>query len=131
MRIYVAGRFEEKASVKVIQNMLREAGHTITFDWTNEDSSGKSGKARIDYLKLQALSDELGVQACDVFVLLHDDNCRGGFIELGMALAYEKIVIVICGRNRPHPVIFYHDPSIHHFDTIESAVCWIHDLKGT
>ncbi|KKM08289.1 hypothetical protein LCGC14_1725420, partial [marine sediment metagenome] len=38
MRIYVAGKFQEKTAVRRVQAILRGAGHTITHDWTREET---------------------------------------------------------------------------------------------
>ena len=35
-RVYVAGKWEDKRRVKEVQNILIEAGHAITFDWTRQ-----------------------------------------------------------------------------------------------
>ena len=37
MRIYVAGKWQEKPQVRAVQEALIAAGHTITHDWTAHD----------------------------------------------------------------------------------------------
>ena len=35
MKIYVAGKYQDRARVKLLHASLRELGHEITLDWTN------------------------------------------------------------------------------------------------
>ena len=37
MKIYVAGKYQDRDRVRSIYQLLRENGHEITIDWTNHD----------------------------------------------------------------------------------------------
>ena len=79
MRVYVAGKYEEKARVQEVQDQLIKAGHTITFDWTRSDEGFTRNQAGLDFY---------GVLACEAFVFVAEKDLRyaGAFTELGIAL---------------------------------------------
>jgi hypothetical protein len=78
-----------------------------------------------------ATADYYGVQIADALIFLHDPASRGGNVELGLALAWNKHVAVIGGRTAcPHRgAIFYALPQVQHFDTVEGAVAWLAYLE--
>ena len=82
MKIYVAGKWEEKKRVREVQQQLRDAGHTITYDWTLAELNGVPS---VD----QALNDKQGVLGADAFVGVFEKDLayKGAMTELGMALA--------------------------------------------
>lgn len=127
MRVYVAGKFERVAEVREIQERLRADGHEIVADWTGHSAAGLSGVALEDYLRDCAESDAAGVKVADALVLLHDDNCRGGFTEFGIALGAGKLVAVIGGRTAAptRGPIFYFSRDVHHFGTAEEVAAWL------
>ncbi len=133
MKVYVASKFERVPQVREIQERLKRDGHVIVADWTSHSAAGKRGEDLVRYLQSCAENDAQGVADADAIVLLHDDNCRGGFTELGIAIGYNmalaragvasKIVAVIGGRVRApdHGPIFYFQQYVRHFDTAEAA----------
>lgn len=78
-RIYVAGKFEDIERVRAVQDVLKGAGHTITFDWTRDEDG---------FTAVQAMRDMRGVLTADalVFVAYEDLGFRGSYVEFGMAL---------------------------------------------
>ena len=132
MRVYVASKFERKAEVQAAYAALRQAGHEVTLDWTVHSAAGLHGRALVDKLAREAAADVEGVQRADALLLLHDDNCRGAFWEAGMAAALGKLVLVVGGRSRGHAFpIFYFHPAVHHFDTLDAALTWLHWTETT
>lgn len=132
MKIYVASKFERVPQVREIQKRLMAEGHEIVADWTNHSAAGLKGDQLTRYLRRCAEEDFAGVAAADAVVLLHDDNCRGGFVELGLALGQGKLVAVLGGRTAA-PIrgpIFYALPSANHFDTIDAIVDWLRWSDG-
>lgn len=104
MRIYVAGKFEDKARIQEVQRLLRSEGHSITYDWTVDEDPVSS---------VQAMNDMHGVMKCDafVFVAYEDLNFRGAYAEFGMALALGKPVYILgTGADR---CIFTNLPQVH------------------
>lgn len=128
MRVYVAGRFTKKEMVQATQALLVKAGHTITYDWTKNDAGGMLGELRLDYLAQCAQADEEGVKSADAILVLHDSTGRGLFVELGMALAdRKKLVVVVGGLEGKHPegCVFYYLSRVRHFCCAERAVDFI------
>lgn len=119
-KIYVAGRFTEKDAVKAVMRLLEEAGHEITHDWTYETVEGLTGNAVLDVFQGAADDDMKGVIDCDAFVLLHNDTCKGALVELGAALAWDKVVIIIGGRVENAPIFYWHTDVQHVADVPEA-----------
>lgn len=111
MKLYVAGKFEERARVSQFIHAARIEGHTITHDWTHETSEGLTGNERRTYLRSCAEDDRRGAQACEVLVVFHHPRGRGLFVELGLALAARKPVILVGWEDTEEdisPCIFYY-----------------------
>ena len=88
MNIYVAAKWEERERAREIMIQLIEAGHIITYDWTQavEQMSCE-----------QALRDLHGVFEADALVLIaeHDLAYKGALVEMGMAIACGLPVYVL------------------------------------
>lgn len=106
MKFYVAGKWEDRDSVKEIMNYLEQQGHTITCDWTRHEYSDNKSMERY------ALDDMQGVLDADVFVglFVKDLNYKGALVELGMAMASGKKVIIV--GNAISSCIFIKHPDI-------------------
>jgi len=93
MRIYVAGKLCDAATVRAIQAALIGAGHTITYEWTKHIPVWRAMRqrneptaAKIVYKKLCGENDLKGVICADALVWLYHPDSRGAFVELGVAL---------------------------------------------
>jgi hypothetical protein len=125
---YVASKFERKPQVKLLIHELRIRGETVLGDWTEHTVEGLYGIERTNALRAFALEDQRAVEHADNLVLIHDDHCRGGFTELGIALGKRnndffgrpRRVVVIGGRDRApeNGPIFYYLPEVEHFATV-------------
>ncbi|HEU4440156.1 MAG TPA: hypothetical protein VFT36_12955 [Methylomirabilota bacterium] len=133
MKVYVASKFERKPEVRDLMHAIRRVGHTVVGDWTTHTVEGEPPENMLAMLRAFAKEDRDAVEACDVFALIHDDNCRGGFVELGIALDYRRWpkepreVCVIGGKGKA-PVlgpIFYALPEVRHFDTAGDFINWL------
>lgn len=105
MKVYVAGKWEEKERVREVQEQLRAAGHTITHDWTSEPL----GAVPLEC----ALLDKEGVLSADAYVGVFEKDLpyKGAMSELGIAIARGipcYILGTYCDRN-----IFMALPEIH------------------
>lgn len=131
MRVYVASKFCRLLDVRRIVEKLRGAGLEVHADWTTHSAAGDSGLRLHRKLTAYANHDYLGVHDCDTLLMLHDPDSRGGFAELGMALAWHKLVLVVGGRlSYPdRGPIFYAMPEVHHFEDEDSAVAWLRRLE--
>lgn len=118
MKIYIASKFENKDTVRELQRRFLLAGHQITFDWTGCSDEGMEAEAKAKYWMQCAERDRRGVIDCDVFILLCRPEMRGAWVELGVALATnKKIILVGSGRE----TVFTEATGIFHVDTLEQA----------
>lgn len=133
MKVFVSGQIDDVENVRHIQTKLVEAGHTITHDWTINETganflSGKETKiANLEESARRARNDLNGVINCDVYIACTNNKKvgKGMYVELGSALAlYETVgkpqVYTIGSRN--HMSIFYLHPAVKHFDSIEELL---------
>jgi hypothetical protein len=87
MRIYVAGKWEEKERVREVQEQLCQAGHTITYDWTTATVNSRE----------QAERDVLGVLSAEAFVGVFEKDLRysGAIAEMGIAIANDVPIHIL------------------------------------
>lgn len=107
-KVYVAAKFTEKDRVRALYTALKEAGHTITFDWTTGEVVGNELEAF-----RAAQNDLAGVHDADVVVLLPHAYSRGAYVELGYALALNKKIIVVGGPEYRDLSVFLHASGTH------------------
>lgn len=89
MKIYVAGKWEDRNTCRGLMVNLRILGHEITRDWTVRRQEEKDD--------VIALQDAEAVQAADaiVIVAIKELDYRGAYAELGMAIALNKAIALI------------------------------------
>ena len=119
MRFYVAGKFENKEEIKVLQNELRKGGHIITVDWTwhKYDDPG--------YPSQYAVEDIIGASSCDAYVgvFKEDVGYKGALVEMGAALAFGKKVYLI--GHAIDSCLFVGHPFVRQFDGIKEFLDFI------
>lgn len=106
MKVYVASAFDDHARTRAAQKALRDAGITITHDWTQYVEVYPTDDAPDADRAVHAKEDLDGVRAADVvLVLTPEDKSRGAgvWIEMGAALALD-IPVVIAGAQRDRNV---------------------------
>ena len=132
MRGYVASKYENKEEVRKAQRLLEESGHVITHDWTWEDDAGKKGEELRVYRSNCASKDYNGVASGDFIFLINFLHCAGAYTEFGIALACNKLIVVVDGHHpeKTHNIFFYL-PGVNHFDTIEEAVAFVNYYAQT
>jgi nucleoside 2-deoxyribosyltransferase len=108
MKIYVAGKFQEKERVNKIQDYLVNIGHLITHDWTKDDSS-----LQPQFMVFSAMRDLEGVREADVLIALVDKDLpyKGLYGEIGIAIALNKPVYLLGGDLREF--VFSYHPLVH------------------
>jgi len=124
--IYVAGKTDDWERVRRVQESLTELGHMVTYDWTvNVEDDVDTGLEANDRTRREwADDDQMGVKQADLVIFLVDsEGLSGTLIELGMALAYEKAIIVV-GEPERNSVFFSHANilKVAHEDDILSVV---------
>jgi len=112
MNIYVAGKWEETEAVRAVQELVRQAGHIVSYDWTR-------------YLKdlplrLQAIADLEGVLQADAVIFLNHPRCAGAFTEIGIAIGQQIPVVVVKPELKDN--IFFNLDRVYSCQTASEAV---------
>jgi len=94
LKIYVAGKWQERDLIREIMKSLRDLGHEITCDWTDHEYPTENIKEK---LAKYAVIDIEAVTACDVLIFYAENNLpyAGAFCEMGAALALGKPVFIV------------------------------------
>lgn len=127
MNIYIAARFTEKEVVKTLMGTLEEDGHYVTHDWTSEEdipanypSDLPEYLGRVAYLQECAEKCVQGVLEADVVLVLNNATGAGLFVEVGLAIAYGKKIVVVNPEARDIPFWYLQEMSL--VDTEEDAL---------
>ena len=119
MNFYVAGKFEEKEYIRLLQDELRELGHTITIDWTwhKEEDSG--------FRSQYAIEDINGASWADAYVgrFISKHDYKGALVEMGAALAMRKSVYII--GHAVDSCLFMGHPLVKQFDNEDEFLDYI------
>ena len=109
MKVYIAGKWQDRGMVRIWHKILRNNGHEVTCDWTDHDYPG-GGQEHL--LAGYAQADIKGVQDCDLLIALFQQphHYRGALVEVGAALALNKPVWVLGEAERScifmeHPLV--------------------------
>lgn len=106
MNVYVASAFQDFERTRAAHKALRDAGITVTHDWTQYVERYPNDDAPDAEKPVHAKEDVDGVRSADVvLVLTPEDKTRGAgvWIEMGAALALD-IPVVIAGAQRDRNV---------------------------
>lgn len=130
MRFFISGQISDFKNIQRIMNQVKNAGHSITHDWTSTDTflAGAEDKLANEIeSSIRAKNDIQGVIDSDVYVLSSDNNNvgKGMYVELGAAIAlYEKTgspdIYVIGSLN--HLSLFYLHPAVTKCKSIEEVL---------
>jgi len=127
MKIFIAGKVGEEEVAREAMNMLSQAGHEISFDWTTiphlkpyDENSEASQQA--------ALLESRGVLESDALVLLAHDKGVGMYVELGMAIASGKPIYVV-GTGSSRTMFIYH-PLVRRVGTISNLLNVLEKSNG-
>lgn len=129
MRVYVAGRTSDTERVRRVQQMVRDRGGEITFDWTDVEGPNAQGEIRRDWsgapLRARALSERerQAVVDADITILCWGDGACGALLETGIAMGAGRSVIVL-GATRES--VFWYLPNVYRHDT-EQHLGWLLD----
>ena len=111
MKFYIGSGMKNCELVNYYANLLKENGWEQTYDWVKNVSDDIS---RDDMIKYASLESQ-GIVNSDVVIILLPAG-RGAHIELGMAMALNKRVI-LCSTTKEefsieNTVAFYELPKI-------------------
>jgi hypothetical protein len=124
LKLYVAGKWGDKAVIASVIRIFEMAGHEITHNWTHvEEEDKKSDTA----LQMFAEMDIEGVTEADCMIAVITDMdypYRGTCTEMGAALALKKKVFVIDFYKESgfSSNIFINHPLVTRFKNITSVI---------
>jgi len=111
VNLYIATKFNNQAAFHDLKGKLEAKGHSVTLDWTKEDSSKVAKKKLKKYLTQCAINDADAVIASHALILLPVPDMAGALVELGIALGCGcPIIIVDAFKEGNQKPIFYHMP---------------------
>lgn len=105
MKVFVTGKAGEEDAARQAMQLLRQAGHEITFDWTTIPHLKPYDK-NISESRSAAILEAKGVMDADIIVLLAHERGVGMYVELGIAIAKNKPVYVV-GNITPTMFLFH------------------------
>ena len=114
MRFYIASKLENYEQVKSLARLLRLSGWEHTYDWTVR---GSIKETNIETLKSVGQKEYDGVKNADIVIVLTPQG-RGTHVELGMAIALNKVVY-----------IYHEDDKYFQCDDNSSAFYWLPNVK--
>lgn len=120
MKFYIATRLENHAAHNAVRDELLLLGHQLTYDWTTHGPVWRSG---VKVIADTAVAEMKGVCDADFVVVLLPGG-RGTHAELGMALAFEKPVLIVSAdaallSTAPETCAFYWHPLAIHCRVID------------
>jgi hypothetical protein len=133
MNIFVSGQIGDVEFVRQTQQAFVENGHTITYDWTSNETGSKllagddAKLAHIEETSRRADLDLQGVLDSDIFVLCTSSEKpgKGLYVELGAALgsfALRGTPKIYTLGKRNHMSIFYFHDSVTHTNSVEKIL---------
>lgn len=101
--IYVAGSSKDAAEVSRYMRELEAEGHIITHDWTAAILAGESPNEGLSEARARELAKECrrGVRYAGEVHVLTGSRTIGAWIEMGMALAWDKPIRLIGEPTKP------------------------------
>ncbi len=129
MKVYIAGKFGDKALVLEAFARIRELGHSIAYDWTTHKNiqpyAQNQGTARA-----YSENELAGIADCDVFIYLSSDGGHTLHMEFGSALmlarkAGKPMVYAVGEFNDRSPWFF--NGLVRRRDTIDEVIA---ELRG-
>lgn len=113
MKFYLASGLPNIEAAKKLAGFLKDHGHQQTYDWTVHGPVFKADQPPLTncaVMQKTAESEVEGVLAADVVIVLLPCG-RGTHIEMGVALAAKKPVIIVTPSalydEKPWPCAFY------------------------
>ena len=123
MKIYVAGKWQDRKNVRKLMDELENGGHTVTYDWTKDEENA------VGYPIQNTINDTLGVRNCDVIVgrFIDDYKYSGALTEMGMAIGLGKPVLII--GHAIDNCIFINHPTVQKFETELELLSFVRQIQ--
>lgn len=116
MKFYFASRFKHRDYLRDLDKDLEKLGHKIVSSWIWMDSQKPYDK---NHKKCSEISKvvENDIKNCDTFVLISDVGGTDMFVELGIAIAFNKKIYVV-GDHNDRSLMCFH-PNIERVKSIK------------
>ncbi|WP_201714024.1 nucleoside 2-deoxyribosyltransferase [Rossellomorea arthrocnemi] len=124
MKFYIASSFKNKDLVRYVSERLKQSSFTHTYDWTkNERASTVEELQHIGQNEKDAIIDSN-------MVIIILPGGKGSHVELGIALALRKRVILYSPNDEVHDfantTTFYHLPEVEKYSgSIDSLLEYV------
>lgn len=126
MNIYLAARYSRRQALRQVASRLIDAGHRITSRWIESDpiAGDPPPDARTVRRAGRAVEDWIDLLAADCVIAFTEEERsplagRGGrHVELGLALAWNKRILVVGPREN----VFCCLPWVEVFDHFDAAL---------
>lgn len=114
--VYVAGKWEDRKRAKVCMQKAEGCGLKVVLDWTNHEENGEEALRKWSQLEVEA------IRKCSTAIFLFDwqAHYRGALVELGVALALKKRVVIV-GCEADACAFCFH-PSVERVTTFDKAI---------
>jgi hypothetical protein len=119
MKFFVSGKVGSEKDAKEVMELLRKAGHEITFDWTTIPHL-RPYDENVRASREAAILESHGVRTADVVVIVSHDRGVGLFVELGIAIGAGIPVRVISGEESR--TMFFHHPLVKRVKHIDDVL---------
>lgn len=127
-KVYLAGPWDDRAMMPSIAKLFEDAGFEITHKWwEHEKPAGDNKVPDPNFARICAVQDYNGVCNADVLVLLNSSYSEGKAVELGLAMAWSKPIVVI-GREKRN--VFLSMGLVHTVDFPHEALEFALNAKG-
>ena len=134
-QIYVAGPFADRPNVREQAEKLRAAGYNVVARWLTldvEEGPNSAGSLEAlnmeehqEFLREQAMNDIEDLLNADLMFIVNSRKSEGKAVELGVAIATLKPVIMVGQRTNVFQTL-----NIPRFDTTEGAIEWMKEQEA-
>lgn len=108
----MSSRFSNRDLMEELRPQIEAHGYEVVSRWHMEPQD--------DNVERQCLVDYNDVRVADIVYMFTGGSTRGGmYVELGLALAWGKEIILIGEREE---CVFMHMPGVQQHDTLEQAL---------
>lgn len=123
MKVYIAGRFDDRPKIAEIKREFEAAEIEVTADWIDDPGDNALGGDCLDEKRRRINLDLRQVAECDILILFkptesHGNTTGGHHVETGAALILGKPVFLI-GSNEN---LFHYHENVREFDSPQAAI---------
>ena len=119
MKFFVSGKVGVEDDAKAAMKVLRDAGHEITFDWT-ETEHLRPYDENATASREAAVKESRGVEEADVLIVIAHNRGVGMYVELGIAIGSGVPVRIV--TNEESRTMFFHHPLVRKVQSIEQIL---------